>query len=99
GSGQALIAEMEKDVRRLELVAERFSKIGSEPKLERENARELIQHTIDYFTARTSNKVKFVLDDSKCPEPYALFNRQLMDWVVENLCKNAIDAMDGQGTI
>lgn len=94
---QGLVNEMEKDVKRLELVADRFSKIGSEPMLEPENALALVNHTIDYFSKRSS-RVKFHLE-ARCKECKALFNRQLMDWVIENLCKNAIDAMEGEGTI
>jgi sensor histidine kinase YesM len=93
------IIEIEKDIRRLENITDRFSKIGSPPKLEPENIIGIIYESISYLRPRTSSKVKFEIN---LPMDQALIipvNRHLFEWVVENLCKNAVDAMNGSGTI
>lgn len=93
-----LLPEMSNDVKRLELIAERFSKIGSQPELKEVNLQEVIQRVADYISRRASDKVNltcsFPDDCTKvriCPP--------LFEWVIENLCKNAIDAMAGEGSI
>ncbi len=93
-----LIPEMDKDVKRLQRIAERFSKIGSLPEPQPENLNELIDNVVQYIRPRTSDKVSI-----QCRLPgqplIAELCAPLFEWVVENLCKNAIDAMDGQGSI
>jgi two-component system, sporulation sensor kinase D len=92
-----LIVEMENDVKRLEIVADRFSKIGSKPKLETHSVYEVIKDFMDYFKVRVSNNISFELDGD--PELKAGLNIPLFDWVLENLLKNAVNAIDGKGQI
>lgn len=93
-----LIPELDKDVKRLERIAERFSKIGSLPEPKEGSMNEVLNHVIDYMSRRTSNKVEMV-----CHVPdqdvIVRMNTSLFEWVVENLCKNAVDAMEGNGRI
>lgn len=96
---EQLLDEMEHDVRRLERVTERFSKIGSEPVLKAENMDDVLHKSVEYLSARVSHKVHFTINSLKAEHPYAKVNVPLFEWVVENLCKNAIDAMDGKGNI
>lgn len=93
-----LIPEMDKDVKRLERIAERFSKIGSLPEPKEERLDVVIQHVVEYIARRTSNKVHM---SCRLPEEPLTVRMcaPLFEWVIENLCKNAIDAMDGQGSI
>ena len=93
-----LIPEMNKDVKRLELIAERFSKIGSLPEPVEASMNEVLAHVIDYMDRRTSKKVEIV---SELPAENVVvkMNASLFEWVIENLCKNAVDAMEGQGRI
>ena len=91
-----LIPEMDKDVRRLQLIADRFSKIGSAPEMKDVELGELLQHVVEYMNRRTSQKVEIKYTT---PEITLNVNPQLFEWVFENLCKNAVDAMEGQGTI
>ena len=93
-----LIPEMDKDVKRLELIADRFSKIGSLPEPVPASLVEVMQHVIDYMDRRTSQKVEFVKDFPK-GDIIVKMNASLFEWVIENLCKNAVDAMEGSGTI
>jgi len=93
-----LLPEMDKDVKRLQMIAERFSKIGSQPELQPENLNEVVAHVVDYIGRRTSNRVCITTRLPAQP-PYANLSLQLFEWVVENLCKNAVDAMDGTGDI
>ena len=87
-------------MRRLELITERFSKIGSEPALEPANLRYVLDESVDYINSRTSDKVTIeVLDPKQFAQIDVLVNRPLIAWVVENLCKNAVDAMNGKGRI
>ena len=95
---EELLDEMGKDVSRLQTVAERFSKIGSRTEPAAEDILELLDRIVDYFRRRSSNKVQFVCKYPKRPLMVRM-NAQLIEWVFENLCKNAIDAMDGVGTI
>lgn len=94
----SLLAEMEKDVKRLETIAERFSKIGSQPEPVPLDIRESIHAALDYMGTRISSKVKITVDEPTEPI-MVLMNNSLFAWVVENLCKNAVDAMEGQGNI
>lgn len=93
-----LIPEMDKDVKRLELIAERFSKIGSLPEPVDASMNEVLTHVVDYMDRRTSKKVEIqlYLPDH---EVIVKLNSSLFEWVVENLCKNAVDAMEGRGRI
>lgn len=93
-----MIPEMDKDVKRLELIAERFSKIGSLPEPVDASMNEVLAHVVDYMDRRTSKKVEIV---RHLPEQEVIvkMNAQLFEWVIENLCKNAVDAMEGKGRI
>jgi len=92
-----LLPEMEKDVRRLQLIADRFSKIGSAPEAVPTSLADTLNHVVDYMDRRTSRKVRMIrrYDDTVTVS----INPQLFEWVIENLCKNAVDAMEGEGTI
>jgi len=92
-----LIDEINKDVKRLEKITERFSKIGATPKLENNNITETLTNSINYIKTRSSKKIKFVFD--KTDEIIIPHNIPLFEWVIENLCKNSIDAMNGEGEI
>ena len=93
-----LLPEMDKDVKRLQLIADRFSKIGSLPEPVDASMNEVLEHVIDYMDRRTSNQVQMIrrLPDH---EVIVKMNASLFEWVIENLCKNAVDAMEGKGTI
>ena len=93
-----LIPEMDKDVKRLQLIAERFSKIGSIPEPVDTPLAEMLRHVVDYMDRRTSQKVMIIDEFSDC-EAHVMVNPSLFEWVLENLCKNAVDAMEGSGTI
>ena len=95
----ATISEIEKDVHRFEIITQRFSNIGSLPKLEKQNIVKSVYDAIDYVIARSSKKVKFSVNISKEVEYNIPLNEPLFEWVIENLCKNAMDAMDGEGKI
>lgn len=94
-----LIREFEKDTERLQKITERFSKIGSVPELVRTDVAETIRSTVEYLKTRSSGKVKFILDYDPDKKYEAPLNSSLFSWVIENLCKNAIDAMNNSGTI
>ena len=93
-----LLPEMDKDVKRLQLIAERFSKIGSLPEPVDASMSEVLMHVKDYMSRRTSNQVHIYC---RLPEQNVVvrMNASLFEWVIENLCKNAVDAMEGSGTI
>lgn len=93
-----LIPEMSKDVNRLQIIAERFSKIGSMPEPKEESLNEVLGRVVDYVERRTSNKVQIVRNFPS-DNIVVRINASLFEWVIENLCKNSIDAMDGQGMI
>ncbi|NJK85209.1 MAG: HAMP domain-containing histidine kinase [Bacteroidales bacterium] len=93
-----LLAELEKDIVRLEKITERFSKIGSKPLLKKENIQGIVNRTIKYLKTRTSDKVNYVLN-LPADELIVPVNAELFEWVIENVCKNAIDAIDGSGKI
>lgn len=93
------VGEIEKDIERLNTIADRFSKIGSVPKLTRHNIVTETKKSFDYYASRASKLIDFHLDTDEDLSVYAMINPQLFSWVIENLIKNAIDAMDGKGTI
>lgn len=93
------LSEIEKDVDRLQTITERFSKIGSAPALHKENILTVIQDSINYIKKRSSSKVKFELSSMEDVDVYAPINIPLFEWVLENLFKNAIDAISGDGDI
>jgi len=92
-----LIDEMANDVRRLEIVADRFSKIGSRPQLEDHNVYDVVKEFVDYFRVRVSKNVGFEMAGN--PHLQAGINIPLFDWVLENLLKNAVNAIEGKGMI
>ncbi len=99
-SGNEKIAiEMSKDVERLKLVSDRFGKIGSTPQLVETNIVQLVESMVNYIKRRSSEKVIFSIDDNGDKDIIGLINAPLFDWVIENLLKNALDAMEGHGTI
>ncbi|MEN9448322.1 MAG: hypothetical protein RJA25_1612 [Bacteroidota bacterium] len=91
--------EMQKDIDRLVLIAERFSKIGSIPELERYRLVDVLQNGIDYISKRASKKIKIFLKNDTDINLFAMLNPPLFEWVLENLMKNALDAMEGTGEI
>lgn len=93
-----IVSDMEKDVNRLQMITDRFSKIGSTPALEDENITDIIVQTVAYLEKRISKKVVFELHLPDTPL-YAKVSEPLLSWVLENLTKNAVDAMGGQGEI
>lgn len=93
------VAEMEKDIQRLETITERFSKIGSTPQLEPANLVALLEETLYYLRPRTSKKIEYELNAPPNDTIVLPLNTALFQWVIENLCKNAIDAMNGYGKI
>ena len=93
-----LLPEMGKDVERLQRIAERFSKIGSLPELRPESLNEVLSAVTQYINRRASNRVRLTCTVPQQPLIVPMCS-SLFEWVVENLCKNAIDAMDGQGSI
>lgn len=92
-----LLFEMEKDVSRLRTIAERFSQIGSKTELELVNLNQALADTLQYLRTRLSKKVDIQLNMED--EVFCHINISLFEWVIENLCKNAVDAMDGEGKI
>ncbi|MDD2344893.1 MAG: HAMP domain-containing sensor histidine kinase [Bacteroidales bacterium] len=96
---EEIIAELEKDVQRLDVIAQRFSKIGSSPELKKENLVKVINDFVEYYKTRTSSKINFYIYSDPADEINLPLNRYLFEWVIENLCKNAVDAMSGAGNI
>lgn len=96
---EKIIPELEKDITRLRLVSDRFGKIGSTPQLEPLNVIKQVQDMIDYVRKRASGKVIFGLETQGKAEVNAQLSGPLFDWVIENLLKNALDAMEGKGSI
>ncbi len=93
-----LLPEMEKDIARLERIADRFSKIGSIPEPKMENLCDILLRVVDYMDRRTSNKVKITTHFASSKVEMMMI-APLFEWVAENLCKNAVDAMGGSGSI
>lgn len=98
GIDENITVDMEKDISRLQTITDRFSKIGSRPTLQRENLVEITQQAVLYLQKRMSKKVEFDLLLPSMPI-YANISEALYSWVLENLTKNAIDAMSGEGKI
>ncbi|NNC83092.1 MAG: HAMP domain-containing histidine kinase [Flavobacteriales bacterium] len=98
GVDEETIHEMNKDVSRLETITDRFSKIGSRPELDEMDLNEVLDDMLDYLRPRFSSKVEVILQPSE-DQALAHINRPLFGWVIENLCKNAVDAMDGEGEL
>jgi two-component system, sporulation sensor kinase D len=98
GVDESVISEMQQDVKRLHTITERFSKIGSQPTLSPENVNEVLSNAVEYLRKRTSRNVVYELN---LPSGiiYASLSTPLFEWVIENLCKNAVDAMEGKGKI
>jgi anti-sigma regulatory factor (Ser/Thr protein kinase) len=91
--------EIEKDVKRLETITERFSKIGSIPKLDDVDLVQVLNESVRYMKLRTSKNVAFTMNTSNQKEMIAKLNVPLFEWVIENLIRNAVDAMNGNGSI
>jgi two-component system, sporulation sensor kinase D len=98
GVDENITDEISKDINRLELITDRFSKIGSPPILEKHNLNNAIKEVVDYLKIRTSRKVIYVLN-LPVDDIIINLNKPLFEWVIENLCKNAVDAMNGIGII
>ena len=94
-----LLPQMDEDIRRLQMIAERFSKIGSQPTLEQHEVLPVLQTAMDYMRTRTSNKIIYTLHAEETEHYQAMLCVPLFEWVIENICKNAIDSMDGKGSI
>jgi signal transduction histidine kinase len=100
GADKSKLDEMKKDVKRLHTVTDRFSKIGSQPELKSENIAQALQNTASYMRPRISKQVELnLVGFEKGGEVWAQFNPSLLSWVLENLLRNAVDAMEGKGTI
>jgi signal transduction histidine kinase len=91
--------EIEKDVKRLETITERFSKIGSVPKLDNVDIMRTLNDAVNYMKLRTSKNVSFSIEKTESSDITALLNVPLFEWVIENLIRNAVDAMNGNGAI
>jgi signal transduction histidine kinase len=94
-----IISEFEKDIQRLEKITERFSKIGSRPELLHTNLLQVVGSTVEYLRKRSSDKVRYIISADQQVDWEIPLNEALFSWVIENLCKNAIDAMNSEGTI
>lgn len=98
GVDRDTVSEMDKDVRRLSTIASRFSKIGSKPQLEAGDVDETVRHAASYMGTRISPRIQFNTTFCDGPLP-AMVSAPLFEWVMENLIKNAVDAMEGHGTL
>ena len=97
---KSMLVEMKKDVKRLHTVTDRFSKIGSRPELKSGDIGLALHNTLGYMRPRISKQVELSLDGVDSNEPIlARFNSSLFSWVIENLLRNSVDAMEGKGTI
>lgn len=96
---KSMLLEMEKDVGRLKLVSDRFSKIGSKPQLEKRDLVQTIHQVVEYVRKRAPSKIVFQVDDGGHKEIPVQISPPLFEWVVENILKNALDAMEGKGQI
>jgi signal transduction histidine kinase len=98
GEQQMIVTEIEKDITRLKLVSDRFGKIGSTPKLEEHDIVHQVTQMVDYIRKRAPGKISITMQSEE-PSMVARISPPLFDWVIENLLKNALDAMEGKGTI
>lgn len=98
GVSPEIVAEMDKDVKRLSTIASRFSKIGSRPSMEIEDLNEIVSHSAGYMSSRISSRIKLSVTTCSSPLPVSM-SAPLAEWVMENLIKNAVDAMEGSGSI
>lgn len=96
---ETLISELEKDIHRLEKITDRFSKIGSAPKLKNENIIKILIDAVNYVKVRSSEKIVIKSNFSENDQFLVPLNVHLFEWVIENICKNAIDSMGGTGNI
>lgn len=96
---EKVVAELEKDVDRLQLITDRFGKIGSTPKLERTELVTQVSGMVDYMKRRAGGKIVFSVENRVGAPVFAMLSPPLFDWVIENLLKNALDAMNGDGSI
>ncbi len=94
-----LLPEVEKDVLRLKKISERFSKIGSKPELQLTDLNKTISDVVDYLRLRSPRQVNYLFQHNEDDEIFAPINIQLFEWVIENLCRNAIDAIGAKGQI
>lgn len=94
-----IVYELEKDIRRLQIITERFSNIGSKPTFQPEDPYEVVKEIIDYLRPRISPKISIEIINYTLSNTRVQMNRHLFQWVIENLCKNAVDAMGGTGNI
>ncbi len=99
GVGKEMTVEVEKDITRLQTITDRFSKIGSAPALVKQNLQLVLENSTQYIQSRTSDKVHFSVVMNTKDEVWVPLNISLFEWVIENTCKNAVDAMDGDGSI
>jgi signal transduction histidine kinase len=99
GTSEEICNEIAKDIERLNIVADRFSKIGSVPKLEKENLVKLMQQNIDYLQKRISKNIKLTFISVVGSDSFVFVSVPLFNWVIENVCKNAVDAMGGNGEL
>ena len=93
------LMEFDKDIDRLKIITDRFSSIGSEPQLELQNITSVIEQIIGYLQKRLSSKITFSISAIPDTNINSRINLSLFAWVIENLCKNAVDAMEGKGSI
>ncbi len=93
-----LTDEMEKDVKRLEIVTARFSSIGSKPKLKETNIKDVVNSVVDYLQNRVSGKIS-IRSELPITDVFVPLNTALFEWVIENLCKNSVDAISDEGEV
>jgi len=98
-ANEKIVSELEKDVARLQLISDRFGKIGSTPQLEQKNIIIQVSSMLDYMKKRAAGKVNFVFNTNGAKEIIGEISPPLFDWVIENLLKNALDALEGKGKI
>ena len=98
GGNEEIVSEMNKDILRLQIITERFSKIGSQPELKNQDVNSIVQRSFYYMKDRSSSKINFKLEISD-HAIFSFLNTQLFGWVIENIMRNAIDALQGKGEI
>ena len=95
---EEMVFEIKKDLNRLETIADRFSKIGSKPNLEMHEIIDIVEKSVRYLKSRLSQNTEFTIEKTE-KELFTKINKTLLEWVIENICKNAVDAMQGKGKI